>query len=370
MLRFAFRNLVQNKARLAISVGGVALAISLILSFDALIAGLEQQVSAYIDHSHADIWVAQEKVRNMHMAYSALPASTVSRVKDVAGVESASPILYLTSLIEVGNERHAAYVIGLPSNPEAGGAWNVPEGKAVPGSGEIIIDRGVVTRAGLKMGDKVKVLGEKFTIAGLSEGTATIASSVAFVSKKDWYRLQANADAVSFVLATVKAGESPDAVAARIQAQVSKVTAQTRLEFASQERRVVGDMSTDLMTIINLVGFLIGFAVMALTVYTAALARRTEYGILKAIGARNADLYRAVLGQAFMSVALGFAAGFAFTFLLSALVPRLSVPIAMDITIESLTKVGSISFVIAALSAILPIKQIASLDPAIVLRGR
>jgi putative ABC transport system permease protein len=244
----------------------------------------------------------------------------------------------------------------------------VPEGKTIPASGEIIIDRVIATREGVKIGDKVKVLGEEFTLAGLSEGTSTIASSVAFVSKKDWYRLQANADTISFVLANVKAGESPDTVAARIEAQVSDVTAQTRQSFAEHERQVVRDMTTDLIAIINLIGFLIGLAVMALTVYTATLARRVEYGVLKAIGARNADLYRAVLGQAFMSVSLGFTLGFAFTFVLSALVPRLSVPIAMDISGDSLAKVVSVSLVIASLSAILPIKQIAGLDPATVFR--
>jgi putative ABC transport system permease protein len=113
MMRLAFRNLFQNKARLVISVGGVALALSLILSLDAVMAGVERQVSACIDHSRADIWVAQEKVRNMHMAYSALPASTVSRVKTSRG-RVGNADLVLTSLIEVGKSRTAAYIIGLP----------------------------------------------------------------------------------------------------------------------------------------------------------------------------------------------------------------------------------------------------------------
>jgi putative ABC transport system permease protein len=369
MLLLAFRNLFQNRVRLAVSVGGVALALSLILSLDAIMTGVEQQITAYIDHSRADVWVAQEKVRNMHMAYSALPASTTSRVKNVAGVDSATPILYLTSLIEAGKDRDAAYIIGLPSHPQAGEAWSVPEGRTIPASGEIILDRAVARRAGLRLGDKVKVLGEKFTIAGLSEGTDALLISVAFVSNKDWSRLQANADSVSYVLATVKAGESPGAVAARIESQVSKVTAQSRQAFAAQERQAVRDMSTDLINIMNLVGFLIGLAVMALTVYTATLARRAEYGVLKAIGARDADLYRAVLGQAFISVVLGFAIGFAFTFILSVLVPRLDVPIAMEMSLESLAKVTGVSLVIASLSAILPIRQIAGLDPVMVFRG-
>jgi putative ABC transport system permease protein len=370
MFRLAFRNLFQSKVRLVISVGGVTLALLLILSLDAIMTGIERQVTAYIDYAGADVWVSQENVRNMHMAYSALPTSVVSRVRNVPGVESATPILYLTGFVEIGQDRNAAYIIGLPREVEAGGPWRVPEGKMIPNSGEIIVDRGIAAREGVGVSDKVKVFGEEFTVVGLSEGTATVTSSVAFVSKKDWSRLQAHADAVSFVLVKVKPGESPDAVAARIESQVSKVTAQARQQFAAQERQVVKDMSTDLITIMNLVGFLIGLAVMAQTVYTATLARRAEYGVLKALGARNAHLYRAVLGQAFISVALGLVLGFAFTLLLTAVVPRSGLPLAMEISGESFVKVSGVSFVIASLSAILPIKQIAGLDPAMVFRGK
>lgn len=368
MMHLAFRNLFQNRARLVISVGGVALALLLILSLDAIMTGIEKQVTAYIDHSGADVWVAQENVRNMHMAYSALPDSAVSRVKNVAGVESVTPILYLTNLIEIGNERSAAYIIGLPKEFEMGGPWRIVQGKALPASEEIIVDRVVAARNGVGIGATVKVLGKEFTIAGLSEGTATLAGSVAFISRKDWYRLQANANGVSFVLVHVRPGESPQTVAARIEQQLDKVTAQTREQFASQERQVVKDMSTDLITIMNLTGFLIGLAVMALTIYTATLARRAEYGALKALGARNSHLYRAVLGQALISIVLGLALGFAFTLILVVVVPRSSLAIAMELSGESLVKISVVSFVIASLSALLPIKQIAGLDPAMVFR--
>ncbi|MBM2850081.1 MAG: hypothetical protein HW418_3023, partial [Anaerolineales bacterium] len=152
------------------------------------------------------------------------------------------------------------------------------------------------------------------------------------------------------------------------EAGVNKVTAQTRQAFAAQERKVINDMSTDVITIMNLVGFLIGLAVMALTVYTATLARRAEYGVLKALGARNGHLYRAVLAQALISVLLGFALGLAFTLLLAVAVPRLGLNLALEVSGESLLKVGGVSLVIAGLSAVLPVRQIAGLDPAMVFR--
>jgi putative ABC transport system permease protein len=119
----------------------------------------------------------------------------------------------------------------------------------------------------------------------------------------------------------------------------------------------------------NLVGFLVGLAVMALTVYIATLSRRREYGILKAVGARNRYLYGTVLAQALYSVMGGFALALAFTFLLSVALPNLASTLTLQISGASLLKVGIASLVVAALSALLPIRQIADLDPAIVFKG-
>jgi putative ABC transport system permease protein len=118
----------------------------------------------------------------------------------------------------------------------------------------------------------------------------------------------------------------------------------------------------------NVIGFVVGLAVVALTVYIATLARRREYGVLKALGARNRVLYRVVLAQAGLSVALGFVIGLAFTGLVGFLVARTDLNLELAITAASLVKVGLFAAVIAGLAAILPIRQVAGLDPAIVFR--
>lgn len=377
MLRLAFRNLFQNKMRFVISVGGVALALLLILILDAVVTGVQSQVTSFIDNSNADVIVSQENVRNLHMAYSALPASYETRVRNVAGVASVTAIHYLTNLIEVRDAANIvrasslAYIIGLPRQVDAGGPWRIVAGKTLPADGETIIDREVAVNSGVGIGDTVKILGEEFKIAGLSEGTATVSGgSVAFITQKDFVRIRKDTGSVSFLFVRVRPNVAPAAVAAQIEKQVDKATAQTREEFAARERQVVNDMSTDIVTIMNLVGFLIGLAVMALTVYTATLARRAEYGVLKALGARNGNLYGVVLAQAFISVVLGFGLGLGITLLLVVIVPRLDLPIALEVSSASLTKVASVSLFITAVSALLPIKQITGLDPARVFRGK
>jgi len=177
-------------------------------------------------------------------------------------------------------------------------------------------------------------------------------------------------DTFSFLLVKVDNGEFPEVVANRIEQKVKDVTAQTRIQFASQERKVIKDMSTDVITIMNLIGFLIGLAVMALTVYTSTLSRRREYGMLKALGARNTDLYFTVLAQAILSVILGFLFGLILTLVLTVVIPRLGSNLTLEVSSISLIKVGSVSLVTAAISAMIPIRQIAGLDPVIVFRGR
>jgi putative ABC transport system permease protein len=129
MTRLALRNLFQSRARLAISVGGVALALMLILALDAIVGWIEKRVTAYIDASGADIWVSQEGVRNMHMASSSFSASLATGVARVEGVDSVTPILYLTNVVEAGEERTIAYVIGLPDQARAGLPWIVQSGR-------------------------------------------------------------------------------------------------------------------------------------------------------------------------------------------------------------------------------------------------
>ena len=370
MTRLAYRNLFQNKIRLVISVGGVALALLLILSLDAIFTGVEQRVTVYINNSGADIFVAQSGVRNMHMASSSMPTFVRSQVKIMPGVASVSPIHYVSNMVVTGDERNLAYIIGLPEKANMGGPWNVSAGRNIPAQGEAIIDRTVAKNSGVKIGDNVEILGEDMEVVGLTEETASLTNSVAFISEDDFTELRNDPGTISFLLVKVKDGESPELIARQIQARVRDVTVQTTGEFASQERRVVKDMSTDLITIMNLIGFLIGLAVMALTVYTATLSRRAEYGVLKALGASNRQLYQTVLSQAALSVMIGFLVGLVITLILSFSVDRLGLNMELRISAASLVKVAGFSLVIAGFSAILPIRQIAGLDPAAVFRGK
>lgn len=370
MLLLAFRNLFQSKAKLLMSTGGLALALLLVLALDAILTGSETQITAYISHAGADVWVSQSGVRNMHMSSSTLPAVTADRVRSISGVGDVTPILFLTSFVETGNDRHIVYVIGLPPDAAMGRPWKLADGSALPQPGQVVIDSSVARAANTRIGDTVRILGNSYRVTGLADGTANIVNSIVFISMADFQSLRGGANEVSYLLVRDASGRSPDEVAASIGRALPAATVQTSAAFAASERKVVSDMVIDIANIMNVTGLMIGLAVMALSVYTVTLSRSAEYGLLKAVGATNRALYSVVLAQSFIALVLGLGLSVLLVLALSTLVPLVRPSLGMELTAGSVIKVALMALAIATVASVLPVRQIANLDPASVFRRK
>lgn len=370
MLLLAVRNLFQSKAKLVMSTGGLALALLLVLALDAILTGSETQITAYINHAGADVWVSQSGVRNMHMSSSTLPAASADRVRSIGGVQDVTPIRFLTSFVQTGNDRHIVYLIGLPPNATMGRPWKLAAGSGLPRAGQVVIDGSVARATQTRVGDTVRILDSSYRVTGLAAGTANIVNSIAFISIADFQKLRGSPEVVSYLLVRDRNGRSPEQVAAAIGSALPGVTVQTRAAFAASERKVVSDMVIDIANIMNLTGLMIGLAVMALSIYTVTLSRRAEYGLLKAVGAGNRELYSVVLAQSFIALVLGLGLSVLLVLALSVAVPLVRPSLGMELTAGSVIKVSLMALAIATVASVLPVRQIANLDPASVFRRK
>ena len=369
MVRLAIANLLQNKTRLLISAGGVGLALTLVLFFGAIFKGAEGRLTVYVDNAGADIWVSQAGVQTMHMSESAIPIETVARVNAVPGVAEALPILYTSDILQANGKGNISYVFGVPGGASLGSPWSVMEGKSKPADGEIIIDHAIASQLGVGVGEEVTAIGQQMTVAGMTSGTSSVASAVSFVSFDDFASVRGGGQVISYVLVKVSSGESVSAVRDRIAADVGDgVTVQTRQQFATNERELVKDMSADYISIINNAGYLTGLAVVVLTIYVATVARRKEYGVLKAMGVGNARLFGVVVLQALLTVAIGFLTAVAITLLLTVVIPKFNELMVLTISTSALLQLAWISALLAGLAALLPARQLAGLEPVEILR--
>lgn len=368
MIRLAWRNLFQNLTQFLPGVGGVTLALLLMLALEALLTGSEEDLVAYIERSGADIFLAQEGVKNMHMASSAISNSDVSLAARAPGVISASPILYTTSVIEAGEADVLSYIIGFDPREPLGGPGTVIAGTTTLSRNQVILDDAVARAEGLALGDTVEIFGEEFEVTGITRGLTNIVNSVAFIHLRDFRRLQPG-EAYSYALLQIEPGRDPARIASRITQRDRGVNALSRSEFSRQERQIIEDMSTEVLNIMNVSGFLIGVAVTALTLYTNTLNKRREYGVLKAIGARNGDLYSVVVAQAAITLVIGFGISLALVQVLGLVLPAVVPGVGLALTPRGVARVLVASLVIGFLAALAPAWQVARLDPARVFRG-
>lgn len=367
-IRLARKNLGADRGRLVASVGGVALAFALVLALNAIFAGVANQLTRYIDEAGADVWVAQEGVRNLHMVSSSMPSSKLGEIAAVRGVAQTTPLLYTTGTVTAHDDDAVAYIIGLPANPPMGGPARMADGSNDMALGQAVIDARAASQLGVGIGDQVVILGHTFEVSGLSADTSNLVNSIAFIRFEDFAAVHQPESVISYVLVRAAHGFQASTVAAAIETQVSGTTALATTAFSSEERRLVMDMSGDVIAIMTVIGFVVGLVVVALTVYLATLSRRREFGILKAVGAAPRVLYGIVVAQAVLSVAIGLLVGLAFTTALAVIVPTTGAALELAIRPDSVLEAAAFATVIALVSALIPVRQVAHLDPLIAFR--
>ena len=308
--------------------------------------------------------VAQRGVDTMHMTQSALPEKTVRAITSVPGVAEAKPILYIPTFLERGDERGVVYLIG----DDSGGAPIVLVAGRRPGPGEVVLDRRIAERLGARLGSTVRALGASFRVSGEVEGLSSILNSVAFVPREELAGLLGSEGVVSYVLVRGRPGTAAGDLTERIEASVPGVTASTREAFARSERRVVGDMSTDIVRAMIAVGFVIGVAVAGLVAYSATLAQLRDYAVLRALGLRARGALGVVLAQVGATVAAGFALALALVWLIGLLLPRLAPTLVLAIRPADVAQALAVAAAVAVAAALFPVARVARVDPASVFR--
>ena len=117
------------------------------------------------------------------------------------------------------------------------------------------------------------------------------------------------------------------------------------------------------------IGFVVGIAVVGLTIYTATIERAREYGVMKAIGASASHLFRIVITQSVIVGVAGFALGVPLTYAVTWLAKELVPEFATTIRWQDVLALFWAALVMSIIAASIPIQRIARIDPAMVFRA-
>jgi putative ABC transport system permease protein len=374
MVSLARKNLLYDRMRSAITVAGVAFAVTLVLVQVGLFMGLLDKATTTIEHSSADIWVTSRETPNVDFAHT-FPETTVLRVRGVPGVERADNLII------------AFMNIQLPSGAEEGclvyaledfAAWNLPwsvEGGPVRDLKRgmyILMDRSAERRFGpFSAGEYREILGRRFKIIGSTTGAASFTTApIVFMDYGRAQELnQLLLNRTSYILVKTAPGADVQAVAAGIRRVAPYNDVYTRDEWAARSRRY-WVVSTGLgmnMGVTVFLGVLVGIVVVAQTLYTSALEHVKEFGTVKAIGGSDWDIYRILAEQAVIAAVVGFALGAALSYALRPVMARLYLNVLVSPRFALAVFVGTVLMCLGA--AVFSFRRVAGIDPALVFRA-
>jgi putative ABC transport system permease protein len=370
----AQRNLLYDKVRLAVTLTGIVFAVVLIVVELGLFVGFTTTTSSLIDNSGVDLWVTSTHVPYIEMG---VPFSErkLYQVKAVPGVQDAEKyIARFSQWKRPDGQQESVQIVGINPDKPFGRPWNLVLGSVgdLKTPDAVIVDEVYKNKLGVShVGEVFEINGHRARVVGFTRGIRAFTTSpyvfTTFKNAQDYGRLPA--DQTSYVLVKTAPGANREQVRQDIRARVRDVDVLTAGEF-SRMTQVYWMFTTGAgvaVLLAALLGLVVGFVVVAQTIYATTVDHLREFGTLKAMGAPNSYVYKVIIQQAAISAVIGYVLGMA----VSLFVVRASqhggaailLPWPMAVGIFFLTLLMCVG------AALVSINKVIRLDPAMVFKG-
>ena len=366
MVPVARRNLFAEKGRFAMSVGGVAFAVLLILIVVSLYRGWSRTGSVYT-RLPGEVWIAQAGTVDPFHSTSLLPAGRTAGLARVPGVVEVLPVYARHLAFPLpGGGRADAYAMALAA--PAGLRVSAEAARFFPAPGHVVIDRVLAGEAGVSQGSRLEILGHELVVDRLTSGGNKIVQ-FAFLNPVDGKALLGEPDQVSYYLLATKPGADLAVVGRAAVAVVPGSEAHTSAEFASAFSRLVASGFLSVVGVLVGIGFVVGGAVIALTTYTATVEKAGDFGVLKAVGASDSFVYRIVVWQSLLVGLAGALLGIAASVAAANLITRWVPEFVTDLRLLDVLAVFGIAVLMSIGASFVPVQRLNRIDPAMVFRA-
>jgi len=398
----AIRNLKKRGARSWLTLIGVIIGIAAVVSLISLGDGLKMAVNSQFDVGDTEVITVQAGGLNAYGppgsgVTNPLTEEDAEAIEKLGGVEVAIPrnietlkvefndrviIGYAASVAE-GEKRHYIYDI-IDLEAEDGRLLKDGDGyKVLLGSGFNDGESNGFEKD-ILVGNKVLIQGEEFKVVGiLKKKGSFIIDNAMLIDDTPLREITGNGNEVDIIAVRVKSKE----VMEETKEEIEKLLRKRRDVDVGEEDFEVSTPEATLQTvnqilngvqafivIIAFASILVGAIGIVNTMTTSVLERKKEIGVMKAIGAKNSDIFMQFLVESgllglvggIIGVLLGSVIGF---FGISAINNFIGATNRPEINIMLVLSALAGSFIIGAVSGIAPAMSAARQKPVDALRG-
>lgn len=372
-LFLATRELVRQPLRALLSVLVAGFVVGLVMTFQGFRVGIYQDLARFPSGLPADRVVLESGVRNLSLARSVLPQSARAELESAEGVKAVHPLASLPVILDARGRKTPVQLIVYES---AGGPRQLIRGsepKAADDNG-MVMDERLAGFLDYRIGDTVTLFDYDYTLTGTSYETASPFAPYLYITYDgllDMYFSQGSSispDAMIFLSALlVEFKEGTRRLPAAIRSEYAVWTPQ---ELGAFDRKMGERMLGPALNLLVLVGFIIAVLTMGLLMYAKALGRQREYGVQKALGVPAGWMIGQLAVEAVLLVILAMPVAVLLSLAIGELMWIMSPLYRVEVMDAGvLVRSWAASTLACLAGSLMPMRRVASADPAIVFRG-
>jgi len=370
----ARRNLFHDKVRLVVTLTGIVFSVVLIVVQLGLFFGFTAATSNLIDHSGADLWITAKNVPYVEQGV-AFSERKLNQARALAGVADAQKMItHWTQWKRHDGGEESVQIVGINVDDNLERPWNLVEGRVedLKAPDAIILDELYKAKLGVtRVGEIFEIGGHRARVVGFTRGIRSFTTSpyvfTSFKNAQNYTGLRE--DQTLFILVRAAPGSDLESVRRGLLAHLRDVEVFTTPEF-SHMTTFYWMFTTGAgvaVLIAAVLGLVVGFVVVAQTIYATTMDHLREYGTLKAMGAPASYVYKVIMKQAAISAVIGYVLGM----IVSAFVVHASQAGGAAILMPPPMAVGMffVTLIMCVGAALVSINKVMRIDPALVFRG-
>jgi putative ABC transport system permease protein len=309
VLALVYRNLRARPVRSLLTLLGIVVATASMVLFMSFGEGLRRALGSELASVGPALLVLPEGVEAFSAGYPELPPAVVRELEAMAKELGITKVIPIMVFVRGGFDPASSFAFqGLPQGVSPKDIYpnlKVAQGTLLPGAGGAVVGGTIAQRNKLGLGKTLRLSPQvSLKVVGVLERTGGIADSVIYVPVEA-VRAVLGTSNYSSILLSIRDDRRAEAVARAIEARIPGIDAQTSgdvLRFAERAVRI-----SDLVRFgISLVALIVGGLLVANTVMMSVYERIREFGLMRAIGARQRFIFGLVLLEALL---LGLAGG-------------------------------------------------------------
>ncbi|MEM3372735.1 MAG: ABC transporter permease [Candidatus Anstonellales archaeon] len=394
-LRYILMNISHRKLRTFLTVLAIVIGIVAIVSMIALGRGIKEEINNQLQRfSPRNIFIIPGNVqvgntRGINALTGKLYEKDANIISRLPEVEKVSKLVGATATVSYKGKEIKAMVSGVEIGIflEVSPAFELEKGRYLRENEQNAVLLGYKIAKDtfdkpIDVGNTIYINGRPYTVVGIfKEQTTQVGGNpnnfilLDYNEVKNKFASARQKDEVMFLNVLVKEGYDVEQLAERIEEllRISHKLPKDTKDFTVFSPKIIQEQVNNILNLINAflgaiasISLVVGAIGISNTMFSAVLERTREIGILKAIGAKESDIYLLFLLEGGIISAIGGIIGIVVSIILGQIFKSFNVAysLGMDLMVISVV----FSFLIGILASIIPARNAARLSAVEALR--